>query len=205
MLSQELHDRLGAYLGGIAFRAKCLSDNLAKKGLAESSQAAEIVAQINDGIGQVRNFARLLSPVETETGNLVGALSRLASDISMLFGIHCNFAAVGKLPNFTKEQCSQLYRIAQEASRNAIQHGKCKQLRISLIGGADGITERITNDGLPLDSNRSNSPGLGLRIMTHRAASLGGSFTLSSNSVGQTEATCWIPGPGKIRDHGMNE
>ena len=38
-----------------------------------------------------------------------------------------------------------------------------------------------------------SSVGLGLRIMRHRAATLGGTLTLKSNPAGHTEAICRVP------------
>gem|GEM_PF-6238647 len=63
-LAYELHDHLGACLAGAAFRAKALAESLEQRAVPEAAEAIRLVELINNGTGQVRNFARVLAPVE---------------------------------------------------------------------------------------------------------------------------------------------
>ena len=85
-----------------------------------------------------------------------------------------------------------LYRIAQEAVANAVQHGKPKEITISLTRDRRGIT---------LDYSRqrqghvcyNRAQGLGIHIMKYRANAIGGSLTVDSKPNDGTTITCHVP------------
>lgn len=194
-LSRELHDHLGAYLAGIAFRCKTMAETLKTRAIPEAEHAQQLVGQINDGINLVRNFARLLSPVDVASGGLAAGLTGLAREMETIFEIDCQVNLSSKLPPLTQEQSMQLYRIAQEAIRNAVQHGKAPHVSLSIQCDADCLTMTIANDGVPWNPEEKPRLGLGLRTMRHRAAGLGGSFTIHAKPDGLTEAICILPYP----------
>lgn len=194
-LSRDLHDHLGAYLAGIAFRCKTMSEALEAKSIPEAKDAQQLVDQINDGINLVRNFARLLSPVDVASGGLAAGLTGLAREMEKIFEIICQVELPCELPPLNQEHSMQLYRIAQEAIRNAVQHGKALNVSISIQCDEDCLTMAILNDGAPWNPGERSREGLGLRTMRHRAAGLGGSFTIQARPDGLTEATCTLPYP----------
>jgi two-component system sensor kinase FixL len=88
---------------------------------------------------------------------------------------------------------THLYRIAQEASRNAIQHGKPKRIGITLSERNGLVTLTVEDDGVGVPEPVQKSDGLGIRIMAHRAAMIGGSFAIEPAPTGGTIVTCSIP------------
>jgi signal transduction histidine kinase len=192
-LAHELHDHLGAYLAGIAFRFKALAEKLQRRADPEAATAQELVMQVNAGIDKVRNFARLIAPVELMSGGLVAGLSQLAQELEKVFGIVCRVATPRDLPTPTLEQSLQLYRIAQEATRNAVQHGKARQVVISLRLDKDHLIQTVASDGLLWNPEQGRDHGMGLRIMRHRAASLGGTLSIQASLSKDTEVVCRVP------------
>ena len=192
-LAYELHDHFGAYLAGIAFRIKTLSEDLGRRAMPEAVMAQQLVLQVNAGIDQVRNFARLLVPVNLAAGGLAAGLSQMGKEMETVFNIVCRVTVSPELPPLTQDQSLQLYRIAQEAARNAIQHGKARQITLSIRCDTESLIQTVTNDGKTWNIEHVSSVGLGLRIMRHRAATLGGTLTLKSNPAGHTEAICRVP------------
>lgn len=192
-IAHELHDHLGAYLAGIAFRFKSLAETLERRAIPEASTAQQLVGQVNDGIDLVRNFAHLLAPVDLEAGGLSAGLSQLGREMETAFRIQCRVEVATELPTLTSEQSMQLYRIAQEATRNAIQHGKARLVTISVSCETHGLNLTISNDGKPWSSTPERAGGMGLRIMHHRAANIGGTLTVPSDSAGCTSVICLLP------------
>jgi PAS domain S-box-containing protein len=192
-LAHELHDHLGAYLAGIAFRFKALSETLERRAIPEAVTAQQLVLQVNACIHQVRNFARLLAPVNLAEGGLAAGLSQLGKEVQTVFNIVCRVKVAPELPPLAQEQSLQLYRIAQECTRNAVQHGKARQITISIRCDAESLIQTVANDGPPWNPELESSLGLGLRIMRHRAATLGGTLTIQSNPAGHTEVICRLP------------
>jgi len=198
-LAHELHDHLGAYFAGIAFRFKTLAETLERRAIPEADTARHLVGLVNQGIDQVRNFARLLAPVELAAGGLAAGLCQLGQEMEAIFNIVCQVEVAAELPPLSQEQSLQLYRIAQEATRNAIQHGKARKVGISVRVESPGLLLTISNDGLPWADASEPAHGMGLRIMRHRAVSLGGTLGLQSDSAGRTAAICRLPLPSSGR------
>ena len=85
-----------------------------------------------------------------------------------------------------------LYRIAQEAVANAVQHGEPKELRISLTRDRRGITLSIRDSGKGMSATTGYN-GLGIHIMKYRANTVGGSLTVDSKPNDGTTITCHVP------------
>jgi signal transduction histidine kinase len=68
------------------------------------------------------------------------------------------------------------FRIAQEAFRNGIVHGRASRFAVSLARSGEGIELTVSDDGLgfDLDAVRRSGGGLGLVSMEERARSVGG-------------------------------
>jgi signal transduction histidine kinase len=105
-----------------------------------------------------------------------------------------------ELPPLTPEQSLQLYRIAQEATRNAVQHGKARLIIISVRGEPKSLILTISNDGKPWSQALERAGGMGLRIMRHRAVNIGGTFTMQSDSADCTSVICRLPLPSAGAD-----
>ena len=199
-IAHELHDHLGAYLAGIAFRCKSLAETLERRAIPEADTAQQLVGLVNDGIDLVRNFARLLAPVDLEAGGLAAGLSQLGKEMENAFRIECRVEVEPELPPLTPEQSLQLYRIAQEATRNAVQHGKARLIIISVRGEPKSLILTISNDGKPWSQALERAGGMGLRIMRHRAVNIGGTFTMQSDSADCTSVICRLPLPSAGAD-----
>jgi len=87
-----------------------------------------------------------------------------------------------------------LYRIAQEAVRNAVEHGGAKKVEIDLASDSKEIVLIIRDNGRGFIGG-DNSEGMGLRIMQFRANSIGGSCHVRANQGRGTTVTCRVPLP----------
>ncbi len=110
-----------------------------------------------------------------------------------VFNIVCRVEVAEDVPVPTLELSLAMYRIAQEAARNAVQHGRAKEVEIVLTSDAYNLRLRVANEGRSWDPDRATGAGLGLRIMRHRAASVWGTFVIHATADGRTEAVCRIP------------
>ena len=66
-------------------------------------------------------------------------------------------------------QSVHLFRIAQEALSNALQHGHAKAVVIALEAGDGACSLRVSDDGVGFVPSRSERNGMGLSIMRYRA------------------------------------
>ncbi|MBN2456952.1 MAG: PAS domain S-box protein [Sedimentisphaerales bacterium] len=193
LIGREMHDSMGQMLTGIAIKSKALELNLKSKSLRESADAADICELANEAIVQTRRLARMLYPVEIETGGLVSALQGLASNTKELLKIACQFKCNDTIPIRDPVTARHLYRIAQEAITNAARHGKTKKIRIELTSAKGKTTLKVANDGKDFPRNFAKKKGIGLKIMEYRAKMIGGILDVGRGRKGGTIVKCSFP------------
>jgi PAS domain S-box-containing protein len=193
LIGREMHDSMGQMLTGIAVKSKGLELKLKNKSLRESVDAAEICGLANEAIAQTRRLARMLYPVDIETGGLISALQGLAYSTKDLLKISCQFKCNNAVPVRDPVTARHLYRIAQEAITNAARHGKAKNIRVELASAKGKTTLKVANDGKDFPRVRTKKKGIGLRIMKYRATMIGGMLDVGRGRKGGTIVTCTFP------------
>jgi signal transduction histidine kinase len=192
-IGHDLHDSLCQHLTGTALAGQVLGERLAAKSLPEATDAGRVVELVEEGIALARNLARGLYPVEMEAEGLMAAFRDLAANITKGTKVRCVFECDAPVLMHDDAAATHLYRIAQEAVRNAIQHGKPKRIGITLAEGAGLVTLTVEDDGTGLPETAQKIGGLGIRIMAHRAAMIGGTFAVEPGPTGGAIVTCSVP------------
>jgi signal transduction histidine kinase len=130
---------------------------------------------------------------------LITAFSEFTANVSQLFKVRCTFDCES-LPKMNDVATStHLFRIAQEAVNNAVRHGKPKQIVVSLSNQRGRVELTIEDDGGGLPDEWQKTRGMGTRIMAHRAAMIGGTFSIEPNPTGGTFVKCSIPVPTTVK------
>jgi PAS domain S-box-containing protein len=193
LIGREMHDSMGQMLTGIAVKSKGLELKLKAKSLPDSADAAEICELANQAIAQTRRLARMLYPVDIETGGLISALQGLASNTNDLLEISCRFKYNNAAPIRDPVTARHLYRIVQEAITNAVRHGKPKNIRIELASAKGKSILKVVNDGKDFPRIIAKKKGIGLKIMEYRAKMIGGMLDIGRYRKGGTIVTCTFP------------
>jgi signal transduction histidine kinase len=193
LIGQEMHDGIGQILTGIAVKSKGLALKFKGKSSEEMKEALTISKLANKAIAQTRDLARMLYPVDIETGGLVSALQTLTSNAEKTMGVRCRFKHNKSVSVKNLVEAKQIYRIVQEAITNAIKHGKAKNINIKLRLTKKGTILSIENEGLDFPKLSPRSKGLGLKIMKYRTDLLGGSLDVRKGIKGGTVVTCIFP------------
>jgi len=199
-LGQNLHDSLGQHLTGTALAAQLLRDKLAARSAMEVPDAEKVVHYLEDSIDLTRNLARGFFSPELDADGLCVALQGLAANVSERFGIHCNFAGADSVSLNDATTATQLYDIAQEAAMNAVKHSGATKIDINLVQKDDKLTLAVTDDGVGFPDKLPQPPGLGLRLMAHGAALIGGKFAVKRNEKQETVVTCEIERHQPVND-----
>ncbi|MCA9707326.1 MAG: PAS domain S-box protein [Myxococcales bacterium] len=199
-IGRDLHDGLGQHLTGMAFLAKGLERSLLDRGLPEAAEAKEIVKLVKEAVGHSRALAHGLAPVGVHGTELAPALENLAQRTREVFHLDCEFEgdAADRVPD--DATATAFYRIAQEATNNALKHGNASRITLSLTTDEDGTLRlRIEDDGQGLPLSRP-SEGLGLRLMKLRAETVGAKTSIENVSEeGGTRVECVLPPDGRAR------
>ncbi len=192
-IGHELHDGLGQYLAGIAFRAKALEQSLSAAGLPQADEARELATLMSQAISQARILARGMAPVDVEVSGLAAALQNLANESSRFFDTECVISSPDPNLKVEAQIGLELYRIAQEAIHNAVRHGEARRIEIGLQRKNHSLQLQIKDDGKGFDPTGHSSPGMGLRVMRYRAESIGASIKILSQPGGGSEICCALP------------
>ncbi len=185
-IGQDLHDGLCQQLTGIALTEKGL-----QKGVEHSvrADAVAVLSLINQCIEETRLVTRGLHPVSEELGGLVVGLRELVEGTRAAADIECVLEIPPALVIRDEATGTNLYRIAQEAMRNAVKHASPRRIvvRISVVG--DQLELEVEDDGTGVRLAEGRR-GLGLEIMRYRAASVGGRLSVDSREGGGTIVRC---------------
>jgi signal transduction histidine kinase len=190
-LGRELHDGLCQSLAGIAAMASALSKSLAaNREPGPATAANEIARLLHEAIGEARDLARSLGPIDLNGAGLHSRLETLARNVSRTYRISCSFACDRGCPELRRETEPHLLRIAQEAVRNAITHGRADQIDISLESADGSGLLSIRDNGVGLSEDHRNRDGIGLHTMEYRARAIGGCLTLARRPQRGTLVAC---------------
>ena len=162
-----------------------------RHGAAEVAQADQVVRYIEDGIDMSRNLARGLFSPELEADGLMVALHGLAENMTERSGIPCTFDSNGVISVTDANVATQLHRIAQEATTNAIKRAHAHQIEIRLEESETELALAVSDDGNGLPERRSGD-GLGLRLMQHGAALIGAEFKVEGKAGKGTTVLCKV-------------
>ncbi len=192
-IGHDLHDGLCQHLAGIELMSQVLEQKVAAYSESDAARVAELGGHVRDAIAHTRSLARGLSPVMHDAEGLMSALHELAANSGKLFRINCIFEC--NQPVLVRDQsaATHLYRIAQEAVSNAINHGKAKHVRIGLASAGARIILSVKDDGCGIPEELPDNGGMGLRIMKYRAGMVGGDTMVERDLEGGTCVVCSIP------------
>ena len=142
----------------------------------------------------MRRISRGLYPIELARSGLAAALRDLAEGYPEYVGCTCrgfdDGADIDRLPPDVE---LHLYRIAQEAVSNAVQHAAARSISVSLVRTDRGVELGVQDDGRGMPPARDRS-GIGLLSMEHRARSVGSRLQVSSGRNG-TRIGCLVALP----------
>jgi two-component system CheB/CheR fusion protein len=190
-IGQDLHDSVGQELTGLGLVADSLVECFEKAHPPRPDLAAKIAAGIHGILRQVRDLSHGLAPVEVDAAGLMAALRELAAHCREQSGIACAFTCRDPVLVENNTTATHLFLIAREAVTNALKHAQPKHVNIRLETDERSVVLTIQDDGKGLSGFK---PGVGLRIMRHRAGLINATLDLKPMSgKGGAVVICTLP------------
>ncbi len=193
-IAGEIHDTLAQGLTGIIIHLETADYLLEQDHGAAHARILQARTLARDSLTEARRSVMALRPLALEKDDLVTALKTLIRTIHSNSSIEITFSHQGVPYPLSPDMEHDLLRLCQEAINNALKHACARQIRASLIFGAEGLELRVEDDGEGFDPSqctRSNS--FGLRIMKERVANMGGELTLTSHPGQGTRVVVLAP------------
>lgn len=180
-LARELHDSVTQSLYGLVAFAGAGQEVI---GAGDGKRAREYLTRIEDAAQKALKEMRLLlyelRPPMLEKEGLVGALQQRLNAVESRAGLQVRLVVDGEidLPASVEDG---LYRIAQEALNNALQHAAATSVTVRLQRDAEGLELEVEDDGVGFEvAAAADRGGLGLASMRERAQALGSQLDIRS-------------------------
>ncbi len=192
-LARELHDsvaqQVAAVLLQLAAAARDTSDPELAARLGNARDALE------SALHDARSLSHALHPGLLDDLGLEAALKRLARDASNGNGVDIDVHVAGDAGRLPRAVEGTLYRVAQEAMRNATVHASPRHVRVTLHRGSAAATLSVHDDGAGFDVAEAESRrhGIGLRSMRERVDLLNGRLDVNTARGSGTTITATVP------------
>jgi signal transduction histidine kinase len=184
-LARELHDAVTQKLFSIRAHARAAAVLAGREPFDPDRVKAEIETVGTLGAeahAELRAVIDGLAPPDLQAGGLAESLRRYAVLAGRAHGIPVTFTAA-EVPVLTPRTEAALYRVAQEALHNALQHSGAQTVCVRLARTARRVVLEVGDDGHGF-TPEAPSGGLGLASMHERAATAGGTLTIKSGATG---------------------
>ena len=187
-IARELHDDFGQSLALLSVEIDLLGQSPPKSRAEFRLSAEAMSARVRQLSSSIHDLSHQLHPLKLEQLGLVAAVRGLCKELSHSHGIRIEFIHDNVFEPTSQEAAVCLYRIVQEALRNAIRHSGARQAMVELQGAEDEICLRIRDDGVGFDpGSAAASGGLGLVSMRERLRAVQGAIAIDSQpSAGTT-------------------
>jgi len=192
-LARELHDSTAQRLAALMLQVSA-----AARDSKDPALAARLAA-IRDDAEEVTEEVRLLShtvhPRVLDDLGLVPALHKLARDSSAGTGIDVDVEADTDGSSIPPPVAAVLYRVAQEAVRNAVRHATPRRVRVVLHQSNGSATLEVLDDGRGFDLREAEKrrPGMGLLSMRERVSLLDGELAIRTAPGDGTAISATVP------------
>lgn len=186
-LARELHDSTAQRMAALLLQISALARD------TKDPEFAQRLAQLRDAASEMTEEVRLLAssvhPRVLDDLGIVAAVKKLARDSTRASGITVQVASPDHI-DLPQAVGSVLYRVAQEAIRNATTHAAARTIRIGLLRAPEFVSIEVTDDGagFNVDEAIRRRPGMGLFTMRERVSLVDGTFEIQSDDRGTTVA-----------------
>jgi signal transduction histidine kinase/ligand-binding sensor domain-containing protein len=222
-IARDLHDTLLQSLQGLLLRFQTVYELLPQRPADAKETLASAIDRTAQAITEGREAVQGLRASTVESNDLAMALTNLGEELAAEAGADASSALCVRMEGTARSLHpivrDEIFRIADEALRNAFRHASAKQIEVELRYDQRQLRLRVRDDGIGIDLKFLTAEGrpghFGLHGMRERAELLGGKLTVWSAPESGTEielrlaaarAYAELPrGAGVVRDGSQSE
>lgn len=182
-LAREIHDTLAQGLAAISMQLETAEAFLESDVSLENIQKAvhQALTLTRTNLEEARRSVLDLRAAPLEGRNLVEALEALSGKVATESDLNINFTVTGGARPLSARLESGIYRIAQEALANVVQHARTSRARVKLTLLPDQVILIVEDEGRGFDPDQIPEHRFGLRGLHERTKLLGGSIKIESS------------------------
>lgn len=200
LIVYEIHDGIIQYLTSAMMHfeaARLHQRDMDPKARVECEKVWELLSRTMQEARSV--MSGILPPILDEKG-IVAAIEHLIAEH------HAHESTVVMFVHDIQSDLSPLievalFRVAQQALANILQHSKAAEARIEVIQNDDRVRLSISDSGVGFAIDDVDSSTIGIQSMRNRIAALSGNLTITSSEQG-TELVAVLPTSDELeREH----
>ncbi len=197
-IARELHDDTAQVLYAVSRQL----DNFLRQDESLPDSFANFLLrlqlQINQGVEGMRRFSQDLRPPMIDELGLVPALRWLAGETEKQYQIKVEMGVLGSERRLTADAELLIFRIVQEALRNAGRHAQASRVQLTTEFSEGKTRVSVVDDGKGFKvpeqvGDLAHAGKLGLAGIEERVRLLGGDFTLKSEPGEGTAVEIEVP------------
>jgi len=191
-VARELHDSTAQMLAAVMLQLGVAAKESTSPAL--DARIATLRELASEALEEVRSLSHAIHPRVLDDLGLAAALEWLARQSREQDALDVEvFADDG--PAVSKLPASVLYRVAQEALRNAVRHAAARRVELWLRQAPGTATLEVVDDGRGFDVRRAEErrPGMGLFSMRERVGLVNGTLAVVSAPGRGTRIVATVP------------
>jgi len=200
-IARELHDETSQSLTSLTLSLQAIIGIAEMKGIKDADLMERIRATHSYAVHAGNEIVRLMKELRPTLLDELGmpvAIHRYAKDTLQAQGINVSAEFLGTDQRFAPEVEVTLFRVAQGAIGNILEHSGAKNASISLNCSGTECVMQIEDDGKGFDVNRltqvdPSGRGAGLFTMKERIRLVGGTCNVESRPGQGTKITWNVP------------
>ena len=177
-IARDLHDGVVQELAGTAFSVSALVRDADTSESSRPTLRSASVA-LRDSLKSLRSLLAEIHPPELHAEGLAAALDDLIAPAAAA-GIQASVSIEGE-ESASDAEAALVWRVAQEAVRNAIRHSGATTLAVTVRGDGARLTLGVVDDGVGFDTDNAVDPDrYGLRGLRSLVRDVGGELEVIS-------------------------
>jgi two-component system, NarL family, sensor kinase len=180
-IAGALHDGLVQELAAAAFAVSAQAEQAERRGDPGAADALrETATSVRSGIGGLRALLVDLYPPNLRSAGLAAALRDVSTGL-VARGVHVELDIDDDaISSLTAEQQEAVFRVGQEALRNAERHARADSVRLELARQDGSVVLMVADDGVGMDESEpvGRSDSFGRRLMADQAERVGASLAV---------------------------
>jgi len=191
-VARELQESLAQSLAGLLY---CISAARADCQNPECRQKLDTAREIaQQSVEELRRLSGRVHPRLLEEFGLIAAVRHMARtmETSAPVRIKVNDAGVVSMRDIPSSHKAILYRVTEEAVRNALAHARATRIDIRISASPDNVEIDVNDNGIGFESALAGT-GIGLRLMRERLAFIGGDCVIRSSAGTGTCVSLRLP------------
>ena len=184
-ISQDLHDGILQSLFAVGLGLEACKPLVAQQRKKAAAKLMLVfnrsIRQLNQVMGEVRNFIAGLESQVLQGGDFATLLRTMVQSMVSAHPVRCKFVIDRVVTSrLSTEQALHLMNVMREALSNSLRHSQAKKTTVSLKQLAHSVRLSVTDDGIGFNPATAHGAGHGLANMAARAQKIGGRFAVQS-------------------------